>query len=128
MSWYRGAIGFFALWCVPYKRVRDYEWVADGFFDFDDELFVDLAIYGMKVPAHTNYHRMVEEKLKELRGIKTLIAHNFYERDEFWTVFNKPNYDAVKAITDPNNRFRNLYDKTCRTMMGLKSEGELGGP
>ncbi len=31
----------------------------------------------------------------------------------FWKTWNKPNYDAVKAITDPQNRLRDLYTKTC---------------
>ena len=33
---------------------------------------------------------------------------------------NKENYDNVKGRTDPNNIFRDLYTKTCRTMMGLE--------
>jgi hypothetical protein len=56
--------------------------------------------------------------LHELGGIKTLIAHNYYSEAEFWSIWNKPNYDAVKAITDPNNVFRDLYTKTCRAVMG----------
>ena len=62
---------------------------------------------------------MIEEKLRELGGIKTLIAHNYYPETEFWTIWNKRNYDAVKAIVDPKNLFRDLYTKTCRATMGL---------
>jgi hypothetical protein len=62
---------------------------------------------------------MMEEKLRELGGIKTLISHNYYGEAEFWQIFNKQNYDAVKAITDPKNLFRDLYTKTCRAAMGL---------
>ena len=41
--------GLFPLWCVPYKRVRDYEWLDDSFYaGMQDELFLDLAIYGME--------------------------------------------------------------------------------
>ena len=86
----------------------------------EDELFLDLAIYGMRAAATgTNIHRMIEEKLRELGGIKTLISHNYYSRDEFWSIWNKRNYDAVKAITDPENVFRDLYTKTCRAARGL---------
>jgi len=120
LEWYTKNIGHYPLWCVPYRRLKDYEWLAEGFHkDVEDELFVDLAIYGLKQPSGKNYHRMIEEKLLELRGVKTLIAHNYYPEDEFWQIWNKPNYDAVKAITDPKNRFRNVYEKTCRTAMGL---------
>jgi FAD/FMN-containing dehydrogenase len=120
LVWYGRELGHFPLWCVPYKRVRDYEWLDDSFYAaLDDDLFLDLAIYGMKQPAGLNVHRMIEEKLRELGGIKTLISHNYYSRDEFWSIWNKPNYDRVKAITDPHNVFRDLYTKTCRAAMGL---------
>jgi hypothetical protein len=32
--------------------------------------------------------------------------------------WNRRNYSAVKAITDPDNVFRDLYSKTCRAAMG----------
>jgi FAD/FMN-containing dehydrogenase len=121
LDWYQREVGHFPLWCVPYRRVHDYEWLADSFYaGMEDRLFLDLAIYGMKQPPGKNVHRMLEEKLRELGGVKTLIAHNYYSRDEFWSIWNKRNYDAVKAITDPSNLFRDLYTKTCRTAMGLE--------
>lgn len=120
MEWYEREIGYFPLWCVPYKRVHDYEWLADSFYaEMADPLFLDLAIYGLEQTDDRNIHRMIEEKLRELGGIKTLISHNYYSRDEFWSIWNKRNYDQVKAITDPRNVFRDLYTKTCRAAMGL---------
>jgi FAD/FMN-containing dehydrogenase len=120
LTWYERTLGHFPLWCVPYRRVHDYEWLTDEYWaQLEDKLFLDLAIYGMRQDGRANYHRLVEEKLRELGGIKTLIAHNYYSEAEFWSIWNKPNYDAAKAITDPDNIFRNLYTKTCRTVMGL---------
>ena len=120
MEWFEREVGHFPLWCVPYKRVHDYEWLDDSFYaNMKDELFLDLAIYGMEQPEGKNIHRMIEEKLRELGGVKTLISHNYYSKDEFWSIWNKRNYDEVKAITDPKNVFRDLYSKTCRAAMGL---------
>ena len=79
---------------------------------------VDIAVYGMKQRGDTNYYRLMEEKLRDLGGIKTLISYNYYQEDEFWQIFNRENFEAVKAITDPDNIFRNLYEKTCRAAMG----------
>ena len=63
---------------------------------------------------------MIEEKLRELGGIKTLISHNYYSRGRVLVRSGTSrNYDAVKAITDPQNLFRDLYTKTCRAAMGL---------
>jgi FAD/FMN-containing dehydrogenase len=121
LTWYASTFQFYPLWCVPYRRVRDYEWLDESFYrTLPDPLFLDLAIYGMRQRGPVNYHRVMEEKLRELGGIKTLIAHNYYGEDEFWSIWNKPNYDAVKAITDPDNRFRDLYTKTCKAVMGRR--------
>jgi FAD/FMN-containing dehydrogenase len=117
LAWYDAEFRHYPLWCVPYKRVRDYEWVAPAVFAKNpaDELFLDLAIYGMKQPADgRNYYRLIEEKLMEIGGIKTLISHNYYSESEFWTQFNKESYDRAKAIADPTGVFRDLYAKTCR--------------
>ncbi len=119
LVWYAKDFGHFPLWCVPYRRVHDYEWLADSFWKgIADELMVDIAIYGMKQRGETNYYRLMEEKLQELNGVKTLISYNYYAEEEFWQIFHQKNFEAVKAITDPNNIFRNLYEKTCRAAMG----------
>jgi FAD/FMN-containing dehydrogenase len=121
MDWYEREIDFFPIWCVPYRRVRDYPWLTDSFWsNVHDPLFLDLAIYGLRQHGHDNVHRMIETKLLELGGIKTLIAHNYYPQQEFWSIYNQPNYDAVKRITDPDHQFRDLYDKTCKAVMGAR--------
>lgn len=120
MRWYRGAIDYFPLWCVPYKRVRYYEWIADDYFDgIEDDLFLDIAIYGLEQPRGRNYYKEIEDALLDVQGIKTLISHNFYDEKTFWKIWNKPNYDTVKRVTDRRNLLRDLYTKTCRAARGL---------
>jgi len=93
--------------------MRDYEWVAkDVYAGIQDELFIDLAVYGMKQEGDKNYYKLMEEELIKLNGIKTLISHNFYDEDTFWKLWNKENYFKVKKITDPDNIFKDLYNKT----------------
>ncbi len=121
LTWWEREFGFYPLWCVPYRRVHDYEWLDGGFYRRmgTDEMFLDLAIYGMRQRDDRNAARMIEEKLRDLGGIKTLISHNYYPEAEFWTIWNKPNYDAVKAVTDPKNLFRGLYEKMVKAAMGV---------
>jgi FAD/FMN-containing dehydrogenase len=120
LGWHEKELGFYPLWCVPYRRVRDYEWLDDGFYrGLKDDMFLDLAIYGMRQTGHRiGAHRKIEEKLIELGGIKTLISHNYYGEDEFWKIFNRANYEAVKKVTDPDNAFRDVYTKMVRAAMG----------
>ncbi len=119
MEWYEREFAFFPLWCVPYKVVRPYEWLSEGFLRrTQDQLFLDLAIYGMKQNGDRNYHELMEQKLLELGGIKTLISHNYYSEEDFWKTWNREHYAAVKARTDPRNLLRDLYTKTCRATQG----------
>jgi len=121
MGWYKKEVNHFPLWCVPYKFVRGYEWVsADFLHKTKDKLILDLAIYGMKKKGDKNYYKIIEDELMNIGGIKTLISSNYYSESDFWKIWNKENYDNVKGRTDPNNIFRDLYTKTCRTMMGLE--------
>ena len=121
MAWYEEKLGHFPIWCVPYRRSRDYEWLTDSFWTAlgDEKLFLDLAVYGMRQRGSVNLHRLVEQKLAEIGGIKTLIAHNYYDEAEFWSIWNRDSYARVKALTDPKQLFRDLYTLTCRASMGL---------
>jgi FAD/FMN-containing dehydrogenase len=119
MAWYAREFAHFPLWCVPYRLARPYPWLSDDFARrTHDDLFLDLAIYGMEQPGTRNYHKLMEDKLQEIGGIKTLISHNYYAEADFWRTWNRPNYEAAKARTDPRNVFRDLYAKTCRAMQG----------
>ncbi|HVY60191.1 MAG TPA: FAD-binding oxidoreductase [Planctomycetota bacterium] len=120
-EWYEPEFNHYPLWCVPYRRVRDYEWVNDDFWArTEDELFLDIAIYGMEQRGEKNYHALMEQKLLELGGIKTLIAHNYYSEEDFWKTWNRGNYERAKGRVDPKNVFRDIYTKTCKTVRGLR--------
>lgn len=112
-DFYRKEFNYFPLWVVPYKK-KNYPWIADQILNkMTDELFIDLAIYGIKQKGNKNYYQILEDKLRELKGIKTLISYNYYDEKTFWKVWNKKNYFEVKKKTDPENIFRDLYQKTC---------------
>lgn len=122
IEWYKKEVNHFPLWCVPYKIVRDYEWITtDLLRKTNDKLFIDLAIYGMNKKDDKNYYKVIEDELINIGGLKTLISNNYYTESDFWKTWNKENYYKVKRQTDPANIFRDLYTKTCKTMMGLES-------
>ncbi|HSO39274.1 MAG TPA: FAD-binding oxidoreductase [Labilithrix sp.] len=119
-DWYQREISYCPLWVVPYRRVHDYEWLAPAFYEgLKDDLFIDIAMYGMEQPPGRNVYKEIEDHLPRFNGLKTLISYNYYDEDAFWQVWNRPNYLAVKQITDPDNAFRDLYSKTCRAPRGL---------
>ncbi|HVV51939.1 MAG TPA: FAD-binding oxidoreductase [Polyangia bacterium] len=113
LRWFGGEFRFYPLWCVPYRRLRDYAWLDPRFYaGLADDLFLDVAVYGMKQRPGRNDYRVIEQKVLELGGMKTLISHNYLTESEFWSVWNRASFDRVKARTDPDNLFRDLYQKT----------------
>lgn len=122
LEWHQREMNFYPLWVVPYTRQRDYEWLSAEFFQTcRDAMFLDVAIYGMKQSDERNVYKLIEDKLQELGGVKTLISHNFYSEQDFWKTWNRNNYRQVKARTDPANVFGDLYTKMCRRADGRGS-------
>ena len=113
MEFYNKEFDFFPLWMVPYKIEKPYPWINPNHLKgVKDHLFIDLAVYGMKQRGNKDYYRLMELELMKLRGIKTLISHNSYSREEFWSIWNRKNYYMAKKATDPDSIFGDLYDNT----------------
>lgn len=112
-EFYQREFNYFPLWIVPYRIKNRYPWINDEYMkDVEDELFIDCAIYGFRQNGNKDYYQLLDQKLLELRGIKTLISHNSYDQHTFWSIYNKANYQKAKALTDPSNTFKDLYSKT----------------
>jgi hypothetical protein len=112
-QFYLEEFNYFPLWIVPYRIPRRYDWINEKFMEeIKDELFIDCAVYGLRQNSKKDYYKIMDRKLLELKGIKTLISHNSYDPETFWQIYDKAKYDRVKKITDPQNIFRDLYQKT----------------
>ncbi len=61
-------------------------------------------------PGHHN--RLIEAKVQELGGIKSLYADSYFEEDEFWRLYNGEAYRRLKARYDPKGVLGDLYRKT----------------
>ena len=60
-------------------------------------------------PGHHN--RLVERKVQELGGIKSLYSESYFAEDEFWGAYNGEAYARLKQRYDPQRRFGDLYQK-----------------
>ena len=63
----------------------------------------------MHPPGHFN--RLIENKVVELGGIKSLYADSYFEEEEFWGLYGRANYEQLKGRYDPKGRLPNLYEK-----------------
>jgi hypothetical protein len=113
-EFYKKEFNYFPLWMVPYRMAKPYEWISkEHMKGINDQLIIDIAIYGMKQKGDKNYYKIMEDELIKLQGLKTLISYNYYDKETFWKIWNKENYFKIKNITDPDNILRDLYQKTC---------------
>jgi hypothetical protein len=120
-EWYLETFNYFPLWIVPYRIDRMYPWINPKLVaGIEDPLFIDFAIYGFHQRGELNYYKVLEERVFQLKGLKTLITHNYYDEEMFWSSFNRERYDRIKQLIDPKNLFRNLYHKTNYKRRAIK--------
>jgi FAD/FMN-containing dehydrogenase len=62
-----------------------------------------------QLPGHFN--RLIERKVAELGGIKSLYSDSYYSRQEFDALYGAQAYRELKSRYDPQNRLHDLYDK-----------------
>ena len=60
-------------------------------------------------PGHFN--RLVERKVADLGGIKSLYSESFFPEDEFRRIYGGEAYAALKRKYDPRGAFPGLYEK-----------------
>jgi FAD/FMN-containing dehydrogenase len=115
-AWYAHALRFYPLWVIPYRMPRPYAWIApEHAARMADELFIDCAIYGMpNGDPDVDCSELLERKVFELDGVKTLISRNHYTEERFWRIYNRPAYEAAKRRLDPGGLFGDLYRKCHR--------------
>ncbi len=115
-DWYLREVAYFPLWVVPYRVPRVYPWLGEEITGrLEGDLFVDLAVYGMRNDdPHVDRSEQLEEKAYELGGIKTLISRNHYSPERFWSIYNQANYQKAKERLDPTGVFLDLYEKLGR--------------
>lgn len=78
-----------------------------------DLLYVNFGFWGT-VPTNEPsgyYNRLIEKKVRELDGKKSLYSTSYFSQDEFWELYNRPEYNRLKERYDPVGRLPDLYEK-----------------
>ena len=60
------------------------------------------------------YNRLIERKVTELGGHKSLYSDSYFDEDEFWSAYDGETYRELKKAYDPTGRLPDLYSKTVR--------------
>ena len=83
-----------------------------------DVLYVNFGFWDVvrdRVPrAPGFYNRKIERKVSELGGIKSLYSDSYFDEEEFWSIYNRGAYLALKRKYDPRGALPDLYDKVVK--------------
>jgi FAD/FMN-containing dehydrogenase len=114
LAFFQREIGILPVWICPF---RAYDPAASWtlFPTRPGALYVNFGFWDVvrRREAHPpgHFNRLVERKVAELGGIKSLYSESYYPREEFAAIYNQAAYDALKRRYDPERRFRDLYEK-----------------
>ncbi|KAF2681208.1 FAD binding domain-containing protein [Lentithecium fluviatile CBS 122367] len=103
VEWVDNVLGIYPLWLCPLRadgrssmgHPRAYQ--NDGNV-FDGE-YINVGVWGpypSSEPAYVGMNRALEAKAKELGGLKWLYGRAFYTEEEWWTIYDKKRYEALR--------------------------------
>ena len=118
LAWFLGNVPIEPVWLCP-LRLRDnprtggpwplypirphHSYVNVGFWS---------SVPAGPEPGHTN--KLIERKVSELDGHKSLYSDSFYSLDEFEELYGGETYKTVKKTYDPDSRLLDLYAKAVQ--------------
>ncbi len=107
-------IGILPVWICPF-RAPDPAAAWTLFPTRPDALYVNFGFWDVvrAAKAHPagHFNRLIERKVSELGGIKSLYSESYFPRDEFAAIYGGAAYAALKARYDPAGLLPGLYEK-----------------
>jgi FAD/FMN-containing dehydrogenase len=116
LEFFLSTVGMTPVWMCPLRLRGAQSWplypMRPG------QVYVNFGFWGMAQlpPGQSDgyFNRQVEEKVTELGGHKGLYSTSFYTPEEFWKLYNGPEYAELKRTYDPQGRLADLYEKCVR--------------
>jgi len=111
LDFYLDTIDLLPMWICPIGPQQE----RFSLYPVGQEWYVNFGFWDVKrtrekrEPGHFN--RLIERKVAELGGIKSLYSDSFFPREEFAARYGGATYAALKAKYDPAGAFPQLYDK-----------------
>jgi FAD/FMN-containing dehydrogenase len=118
LSWFLDNVPIEPIWLCP-LRLRD-DSTAGGAWPLyplrPHHTYVNVGFWS-SVPVgpeegHTN--KLIERKVSELDGHKSLYSDAFYSQDDFDQLYGGETYKTVKKTYDPDSRLLDLYAKAVQ--------------
>ncbi len=116
LKFFQQEIGIAPIWICPTHPLKR---VSYDLYPFDlcpldpDTLYIDFGFWDSKKTDREEgyYNKMIERKVRELKGFKSLYSSSFYTEEEFWQLYDHSRYLQLKEKYDPQAHFKDLYQK-----------------
>lgn len=115
MEFFHQEIGIKPVWVCPVTAYD--EKVSYDLYPMDStKLYVNFGFWDTVRSDREEgyYNKMIEQKVEELEGKKSLYSTSYYSPEKFWELYNKKAYDVLKAKYDSTGKFRDLYTKCVK--------------
>jgi Delta24-sterol reductase len=113
------SFGYYPLWLCPLRAGHKVS-LSPYMHEAQDketgktkQMLLDVGVWGPGPRDHDAFvmkNRAIEQKLSELGGLKCLYARAYYTEDEFWQIYNRPRYQALRVKYDATT-LPSVYDK-----------------
>ena len=103
-------IGITPVWVCPFRSSsRTYHLCGLD----PNQRYINFGFWDMVPTIHEggHYNKMIEGKVAECGGKKGLYSTSYYDKETFWSMYDKTRYDELKKTYDPDRLFPDLYAK-----------------
>ena len=78
-----------------------------------NQIYINFGFWDMIPTIHESghYNKMIEGQVAEFGGKKGLYSTSYYDKETFWSMYDKTRYDELKKTYDPDRLFPDLYAK-----------------
>ncbi|MBJ7341083.1 FAD-binding oxidoreductase [Mycolicibacterium sp.] len=114
VDWFLENVPIEPIWLCPLRLRDDAEWPLYPIAGH--HTYVNIGFWS-SVPAGSEEgatNRLIEKKVSELDGHKSLYSDAYYSPDEFDALYGGDTYDTVKKTYDPDSRLLDLYAKAVQ--------------
>jgi delta24-sterol reductase len=122
------AFGIWPLWLCPLRPSPQPTMHPHSRVDPLEPL-LNIGLWGYGPSKHDDFvalNRDLERKLREFGGMKWLYAHTYYTGEEFWEMFNREWYDALREKYHATS-LPSVYEKVKIDVAAEKQAAEATG-
>ena len=114
LDWFLSTVPIAPIWLCPLRLRGDLGWPLYPIQP--NHTYVNVGFWGtVPIGQHSGEtNRLIERKVGQLDGHKSLYSESYYSRQEFDDLYGGDTYRAVKKRYDPDSRLLDLYAKAVQ--------------